>query len=67
MQRDGGQIEHAKEKITQREQMERKDWKQIYGFDYVADKEYYNMIIDVTKLTPEQITEAIIKQMKEVE
>ena len=33
MQRDKGTIEQAREKITQREQMERKDWKQIYGFD----------------------------------
>ena len=67
MQRDGGLIEQARKKITQREQMERKDWEKIYGFDYIADKEYYNMIIDASELTPEQITKAIIQQMKTTE
>ena len=67
VKRDNGTIEEQKQSIKEREEMERKDWKKIYGFDYVADREYYNMIIDTTNLTPEQIVNAVIQQMKTME
>ena len=58
-------MKHMKPKIIQREQMERKDWKQIYGFDYVEDKKYYNMLIDTTNLSPEEIVDQIMQAIKE--
>ena len=65
VKRDGGTIKEAAEKITKREKNERKEWKKIYKFDYVKDTEYYDMIINTTKLSPEEIVEKITQSMEE--
>ncbi|MFH0986518.1 MAG: cytidylate kinase family protein [Candidatus Micrarchaeota archaeon] len=63
VKRDGGTVKQALKKIAERERMERKDWKKMYGFDYVGDKEKYDMIIDVSELSPEQIVGAIMSRI----
>ncbi len=52
-------VEEALKRIKEREEIERKEFKELYGIDYVKDKELYDMIIDTTKLTPEEITKVI--------
>ena len=66
VERDGGNIISAAWNIFQREQMERNEFRKIYGFDYVADKKYYNVIINTDDKKPNEIAEIILKQMKKV-
>ncbi|MFH0867962.1 MAG: AAA family ATPase [Candidatus Woesearchaeota archaeon] len=50
------------EKIKQREQSERKRYKEIYNIDY-SNKELYDLVVDTTNLS---ISEVIAKIMKAV-
>ena len=50
-------------KINQREQSERKRYKKLYSVDYY-DKKLYNLIIDTTNLSINEIVEKIIKAVK---
>ncbi len=65
--RDGRTIKKQQEELEKREKEERKNWKRMYGFDYIKDKNRYDMIIDTTDLTPTKITNAIIKQIKKIQ
>ena len=65
--RDGGTIKKQQQEIEKREKEERKNWKKIYKFDYVKNKNKYDMIIDTTELTPTKITNAITKEIKRIQ
>ncbi|MBW2980964.1 nucleoside monophosphate kinase [Candidatus Woesearchaeota archaeon] len=53
-------IKEMKEKIEKREASEVKRYKQYYGFD-CYDKTNYDVLIDTTELTPEQVIGKIVK------
>ena len=48
------------EKINKREESERKRYKKYYGADY-SDKKLYNLVINTTKLGPNEVVEKIMK------
>ena len=50
-------------KINQREQSERKRYKKLYNVDYY-DKKLYNLIIDTTNLSINEVIEKIMKTVK---
>ncbi|MEM0372586.1 MAG: cytidylate kinase family protein [archaeon] len=58
--RDGGTIKAAEESIKKREKIERRDWKKMYGFDYVKDVKAYDFVIDTTRLNANQTLNTIM-------
>ncbi len=62
--REGISQREALERMAEREAIERKEWRRMYGFDYVEDKNAYDMIIDSTNMTPEEIVEKIMEVIK---
>jgi len=52
-------------KIKQREESERKRYKEYYGYDY-HDKANYNLLIDTSNLTVEQIIKKLIEFIKTI-
>jgi len=64
--RDNRTIKKQQQELKKREQEERNNWKKMYKFDYIKDRENYNMIIDTTNLTPIKIINAIIKEIKNI-
>ena len=46
-------------KISKREESEKKRYKQYYGIDY-SDRKPYNLAIDTTNVTPDEVVEMII-------
>lgn len=62
--RDGMAIQDANELISEREEIERKEWKKIYGFDYFDQKKLADLIIDNSKITLEQAVENILQFIK---
>jgi cytidylate kinase len=59
IKRDGGTIKNAEAAIKKRETIERRDWKKIYGFDYVKDTSAYDFVIDTTRLNAKQTLNVI--------
>jgi cytidylate kinase len=49
--------------MKKREASEKKRYKEYYSLDY-TDKKIYDLVIDTTKKTPEQVIEEIIKFVK---
>ena len=47
-------------KIKNREDSEKKRYKKYYGVDYL-DKKLYNLVIDTTKLNPNEVVEKIME------
>lgn len=64
-QREGVSQEEALKSIQSRETLERSEWKKLYGFDYIADYDVYDLIINTDNLGIEQIVE-IIQKMTEL-
>ncbi len=56
-------IDDSIEKIKQREQSERKRYKELYKVDYY-DKKLYNLIIDTTDLSIREVLEKIMEAVK---
>jgi len=56
--------EKAQKMIKEREETERKQWRKIYCFDYLMDKDTYDKVIDTTDHTAEEVAEIIIKSLK---
>lgn len=56
-------IDDSIEKIKQREQSERKRYKELYNVDYY-DQKLYNLIIDTTNLSIEEVIGQITKVVK---
>ena len=49
--------------IKKREESEKKRYKKYYGVDYL-DRKLYNLVVDTTKLTPNQVVDSIVKFVK---
>lgn len=67
VKRDGGDVQEAERSIKSREESERKDWKKVYGFDYTADTEAYNLILDTDNMTAEQAADKVIEMIRREE
>ena len=56
-------IKELIKKIKQREQSERKRYKELYKIDY-HDKKLYDLMIDTTKLSVKEVIEKIMESLK---
>jgi cytidylate kinase len=50
--------------INEREAIERKNWKKMYGFDYFDQRKEADMRINTSNVSPEQAAQLILKEMK---
>ena len=58
--RDGIPIERAKEEIKKRENIERREFKRLYGLDYFDQKKYADLVIDNSNLEIRETVKKII-------
>ncbi|MEM7825692.1 MAG: cytidylate kinase family protein [Candidatus Aenigmatarchaeota archaeon] len=63
-QRDKISFEEALKQISERERMERKEWKDIYGFDYFDLKKYADLVLDNSNLTLKETVDKILSFIK---
>ena len=66
VKREGTDLEKKKKETLQRELSEKKRYKEYYQID-ISDTSIYDMIIDTTKKTPQEIVHMIISAFSEVE
>lgn len=64
VKREQGKLEIRKKEILDREKSEATRYKKYYSID-VRDTSIYDVIIDASEKTPEEIMEIIIKQLEE--
>jgi cytidylate kinase len=62
--RDGINVNKAVKEIRKRQNIERKEWKRIYGFDYFYQKKIADYVIDSSELTVKQTADKIIRFIK---
>lgn len=62
--RDRIDAKTAMKKVVEKESLERKNWKRIYGFDYFHQAKEADLVINTGDKTPEQIVNLIIKKLK---
>ena len=62
--RDGISTEEAMKLLSEREDMERKEWRRIYGFDYFDQRKLADIVIDNSRLTLEQAVDKIMGFIK---
>jgi predicted cytidylate kinase len=61
--REEGEYNIRKQEISDREKSEATRYKKFYGID-IFDKSIYDLIIDSSNKTPEEIVEIILKEME---
>lgn len=61
--RDNLSKDTAIEIIKEREKNERATWKKIYGLDYFSQETLADLVIDTSKLSPEQVLERILAKL----
>ena len=61
--REEGSIEKRKKEIQKREKSEAKRYKEFYGID-LKDKSIYDIVIDSSHKTPEEIVVLVIKKLE---
>ncbi|MBU0907434.1 MAG: (d)CMP kinase [Nanoarchaeota archaeon] len=64
-ERDNLKKENAEEILKKRQEIERKEWLNIYGIDYWEQEKTASLTIDTTNLSPEQTAQKIIEQLQE--
>lgn len=62
--RDNVPVENVIKEISQREDIERREWKRMYDFDYFDQKYDADFVLDSSKLTPKQTVDKIIEFIK---
>jgi len=62
--RDRISLEKAIKEISERQRIERREWKRIYGFDYFYQKKIADFVLDSSDLTLEQTVDKISKFIK---
>ncbi len=60
------EIEKQIKKIKKRQEKEKKHWKDIYGFNYLEDREKYDLIVDTTNKKPSEAVEKIKKEIEKI-
>lgn len=58
--RDNVPFEQTKLEIQKRVDSERTNWKKMYHFDYAADTEYYDFILNTGKLGKEEVSKILV-------
>lgn len=58
--RDKIPYQRALEEVEERQTMERKGWKKIYGFDYFDQKKEADLVVDASSLTVNQVVNKIM-------
>ena len=61
--RDKMPFEEIKNKIEERQEVERECWKKIYGFDYWDQEKEADIVIDSSYLTTEEIIDKIVSKL----
>jgi len=54
----------AMDQIKKREEIERREWKRIYDFDYFNSKNLADLVIDSSEKSVEEVVKEIMKSMK---
>jgi cytidylate kinase len=62
--RDKMEVEEALKKISEREDIERMEWKRMYGFDYFDQKYEADFVLDSSNMTPIETVRKILKFIK---
>ena len=55
----------AMDQVKKRQEIERKEWKKIYDFDYFDSKNLADIVVDSSEKSVEGIIEEILKAMKD--
>lgn len=63
-ERDGILVKEAMKLLSERENVERKEWKRIYGFDYFDQRKLADFVVDNSKLALEEAVNKILKSME---
>lgn len=61
--RDSISYEEALRNISEREEIDRKNFLRIYGFDYTKQKDKADLIIDTSKMSVQQAVSAILQSL----
>jgi len=61
VKRDSINPESALAKLKEREELERKNWKKIYGFDYFEQENDADLVVDNTELSAEETAQKILE------
>lgn len=64
--RDKIPLTDARKIVDEKENLERTNWKRIYGFDYFRQEREADIVINVGSKTPEQIVNLVISRIKRV-
>jgi predicted cytidylate kinase len=62
-ERDGGSLDEVIERIREREQCEISRYQEIYGVN-LTDNKIYDLIIDSSKISAEEVVEEILEKIK---
>lgn len=65
-ERDDIDLREAWKVLREKETLERKNWKNIYGFDYFQQQGSADIVIDTSDKTPEQIVDLIVSKIRRV-
>jgi cytidylate kinase len=60
-QRDHTDVKETYKEIRDRQSIERREWKRMYGFDYFDQKKIADIVIDSSKLTLKKTADMIVK------
>jgi cytidylate kinase len=63
--RDKVPAEQVIKQIIDREEIERREWNRMYGFDYFDQKYEADFVLDSSNLTPKETVDKILKFIKE--
>ena len=63
-ERDQLKGEQAESALKEKESLERKTWKRVYGFDYFDQEKEAGLVIDNSNLSKEQVVDRIVAGMK---
>ncbi len=61
--RDGGELKEVITRISEREQLEISRYGEIYGVD-LTDKGIYDLVIDTSSLSPQEVVDLILENVK---
>ena len=64
IKREQGEIKNRKKEIQNRERSESLRYKKYYDID-LKDTSIYDLVIDTTNKTPEEITDMILKEIND--
>ena len=63
-ERDNVSMKEATKLLSERENIERKEWKRIYGFDYLEQRKLADLVVDNSGLTLREAVSKILRFIK---